>query len=140
MKIIQVNDVLTLDDDNEYLVLKILDLKEGNFYLLSKLDDDEPTDDVLIVTENSEYKIRMNMKNIKDMLPNYFKYSHKACIVNMNKVEAFDWKNYMIYFSNGTSTNLLSRSARARLSTRLPSSTKRTSRSISASSSCLSAC
>lgn len=54
MKIVQVNDVLTLDNNNEYLVLKILDLKEGNFYLLSKMDEDEPTDEVLIVTENSD--------------------------------------------------------------------------------------
>ena len=34
---------------------------------------------------------------------------------NMNKVEAFDWKNYMIYFSNGTSTNLLSRTHKKEL-------------------------
>ena len=54
MKIVQVNDVLTLDDDNEYLVLKILDLPEGNFYLLSKLDDEEMTDEFLIVNENSD--------------------------------------------------------------------------------------
>ena len=55
MKIVQVNDVLTLDDNNEYLVLKILDLQEGNFYLLSKLDEDEDmTDEILIVTENSD--------------------------------------------------------------------------------------
>ena len=55
MRIVHVNDVLTLDDDNEYLVLKILDLPEGNFYLLSKLDEDEEmTDEVLIVTENSD--------------------------------------------------------------------------------------
>lgn len=70
---------------------------------------------IIIVTENSEYMIRINLKDIKDMLPNYFEYSHKACIINMNKVEAFDWKNYIIYFSNGTSTNLLSRTHKKEL-------------------------
>lgn len=69
----------------------------------------------VIVTENSEYMIRINMKDIKDMLPKTFKYSHKACIVNMDKVEAFDWKNYEIYFSNGTKTNLLSRTHKKEL-------------------------
>ena len=54
MKIVQVNDVLTLDNNNDYLVLKILDLPEGNFYLLSKLDDEEMTDEFLIVNENSD--------------------------------------------------------------------------------------
>ena len=54
MKIIQVNDVLTLDNDMDYLVLKILDLKDGNFYLLSKLDDDEITDETLVVVENED--------------------------------------------------------------------------------------
>lgn len=70
---------------------------------------------IIVVTENSEYKIRINMKDIKKLLPNYFKYSHKACIVNMNKVEAFDWKNYIIYFSNGTSSYLLSRTHKKEL-------------------------
>ena len=70
---------------------------------------------LVIVTENTEYKIRINMKDIKNMLPSCFKYSHKACIVNMNKVEAFDWKNYEIYFSNGTKINLLSRTHKKEL-------------------------
>lgn len=70
---------------------------------------------LLIVTENSEYKIRLNMKDIINMLPKTFKYSHKACIVNIDKVEAFDWKNYEIYFSNGTKTNLLSRTHKKEL-------------------------
>ena len=54
MKIIKVNDVLTMDDDKYYLVLKILDLSDGNYYLLSKLEDDEMTDDAMIVVENSD--------------------------------------------------------------------------------------
>lgn len=54
MKIIQVNDVLTLDNDSEYVVLKILDLEEDHYYLLSKLEDDEVTDEVLIVAENDD--------------------------------------------------------------------------------------
>ena len=54
MKIIKVNDVLTMDDDKDYLVLKILDLSDGNYYLLSKLEDDEMTDDAMIVVENSD--------------------------------------------------------------------------------------
>ena len=70
---------------------------------------------LIVVTENSEYIIRINMKDIKKMLPKTFKYSHKACIVNMNKVEAFDWKNYEIHFSNGTKTNLLSRTHKKEL-------------------------
>ena len=54
MKIIQVNDVLTLDNDIDYLVIKMLDLEDGSFYLLSKLDDDEITDEVIIVVENED--------------------------------------------------------------------------------------
>lgn len=73
---------------------------------------------IVVVTENNEYKIRINMKDLKLMLPEYFKYSHKACIVNTNKVEAYDWKNYEIHFSNGAKTNLLSRTHKKELNTK----------------------
>ena len=70
---------------------------------------------LVIVTDKNEYKIRMNMKDIKSMLPKTFKYSHKACIINTERVEAYDWKNYEIYFSNGMKTNLLSRTHKKEL-------------------------
>lgn len=64
---------------------------------------------VIIVTKCSEYKIRISLKDIKKLLPKTFKYSHKACIINIEQVEAFDWKNYEIYFNTSHKTNLLSR-------------------------------
>ncbi len=70
---------------------------------------------ISIVTKNSEYKIRINMKDIKKLLPEYFKYSHKACIINTTQVEAYDWKNYEIYFSSAQKTNLLSRTHKKEL-------------------------
>ena len=55
MNVIQVDDILTLDDDNKYVVVKTLDLNEGSFYLLSRLDEDEDvTDETVIMTENKD--------------------------------------------------------------------------------------
>ena len=62
MKVIQIDDVLTLDDDNEYVVVKTLDLNEESYLLLSKLDDDEVTSETLIVKENSDN----TLSHIKD--------------------------------------------------------------------------
>ena len=70
---------------------------------------------LVIVTKHSQYKIRINMRDIKELLPKNFKYSHKACIINTDQVEAYDWKNYEIYFHSSQKTNLLSRTHKKEL-------------------------
>lgn len=70
---------------------------------------------VIIVTNNKEYKVRINLKEIKKKLPKYFKYSDKACIINTRRAEIYDWKNYQISFDNGLSIGLLSKTHKKEL-------------------------
>lgn len=70
---------------------------------------------IFIVTKNSQYKIRMSMKQIKELLPKEFQFSHKACIINTSLVEAYDWKNYEVIFNNGKKTNLISKTHKKEL-------------------------
>ena len=69
----------------------------------------------VIVTNNGEYKIPMTLVKVKSLLPDYFVYSHKSCIINTMKVNAYDWANLTIFFDNGTKTYLLSRTHRKEL-------------------------
>ena len=64
---------------------------------------------IIIVTDNNEYKIYYSLRSVKEKLPNYFKYTHKACIVNMNRVDAISFKDKTVIFDNGKSTNLISK-------------------------------
>lgn len=41
MKEIELYDIITLENNKEYTVLRLLELDENTYYLLSKIDDDE---------------------------------------------------------------------------------------------------
>ncbi len=64
---------------------------------------------VVIVTATDEYRLNIGMKEIYEKLNSNFVFTHKASIVNMKKVKKIDWKNYIIFFDNNTSSILVSR-------------------------------
>ena len=63
----------------------------------------------IIYTKSREYETTETLKDIKIHLKGNFKYSHRACIINMNNVKSIDSKNKIITFINNKSINLLSR-------------------------------
>ena len=71
---------------------------------------------IVIVTKYDRYFSRMNLKEVKKNLPNYFKYSDKACIINTRHVEIYDWKRSIIKFDNGSEINFLSKTHKKELS------------------------
>lgn len=64
---------------------------------------------IVIVTDNNEYRMNKNIKDIIKILDSRFKITHKACIVNMDRVEALIWKENKIVFDNKLEIYLLSR-------------------------------
>ena len=71
---------------------------------------------IVIVTKTNNYNSRMSLKEIKNILPKYFKYSDKACIINIRHVEIYDWKRPIIKFDNGLEINFLSKTHKKELS------------------------
>lgn len=63
----------------------------------------------IIVTNNGEYKVPMTLIKTKELLPSYFKYSHKSCIINVKRKEAIDWSKKIIIFDNGIKCDLVSK-------------------------------
>lgn len=63
----------------------------------------------IIVTNNTEFKISLNMDKIFEKLDQRFKISHKACIVNSDKIELINWKENKITFNNNKHIYLLSK-------------------------------
>ncbi len=72
----------------------------------------------VIVTEKSEYKVPLSLVKIKEMLPNYFVFTHKACIVNSKRVDAYVWNEGKVIFDDGKEALFLSKTHRKELENR----------------------
>lgn len=62
----------------------------------------------IIITDSNKYKIYMSMADLKNKLPDSFKQSHRACIINEDRVENINKNKNIIVFDNGVSIDLLS--------------------------------
>lgn len=69
----------------------------------------------VIVTNNSEYRIPGNISDLIKKLGPSFKFTHKGCIVNMNRVEALVWRENKITFDTGKEIYLLSKTHKKEL-------------------------
>ena len=70
----------------------------------------------VIVTDVQEYKVPLNLVRIKGLLPEYFVFTHKACIVNSNRAQAYVWNENKVIFDNGKEAPFLSKTHKKELS------------------------
>ena len=64
---------------------------------------------VVIVTDNSSYLVNLGVKEILNILDDRFKMVHRSCIVNTDKVSAYDWSKSKIILKDGKEVNYLSK-------------------------------
>lgn len=76
---------------------------------------DNETDKTTIVTTDGEYPVRDSLSSIADKLDGRFYQTHRACFVNLDKIESVDFKNSIVYFNNDTSIAYLSRNYKKEL-------------------------
>jgi two-component system response regulator AgrA len=79
-----------------------------------------PADDILYITRDSierkcvistdyaQFKINKTLTEMLEMLDGRFKKSHRACIVNMDRVRVIEHHKRRIIFDNASTTDLLS--------------------------------
>lgn len=63
-----------------------------------------------IVTKDKEYFQNVSIANIRKELPDYFRVSSKGTVINIKNVSKIDWQEYKVYFNNGSSAFVVSRS------------------------------
>ena len=63
-----------------------------------------------IVTSNGNYFQNISIKDIKGDLPEYFIYSNKGVLINFKNIDKIDWNSNKVYFKDGVSDYLVSRS------------------------------
>lgn len=100
---------------------KIISFKSQKELHHVKLDNvmyvfkDNETDKTTIVTVDGEYPVRDPLSSIADKLDSRFYQTHRACYVNLDKIESVDFKNSIVYFNNDTSIAYLSRNYKKEL-------------------------
>lgn len=79
-----------------------------------------PTKDILFITRDSierksviktdysQFKISKTLIELLEILGNPFSESHRACIINMDRVRIIDRKKKLITFDSGVTTDLIS--------------------------------
>lgn len=73
----------------------------------------------LITTNNKTYIVNKNLTDIKSKLNNNFIQTHRACIINIEKVQKVDKKNNSITFENNHTIDLISRNYKKELINKL---------------------
>ena len=62
----------------------------------------------IIKTDYTEYEVNKTLIELYNLLDNRFSYSHRACIVNEERISEHDKKNKIITFDNGEITTIVS--------------------------------
>ena len=62
----------------------------------------------IVNTEYAQFKINKTLIEMLEMVDGRFKQSHRACIINMDRVRVIDHHKKQIIFDNATKTDLLS--------------------------------
>lgn len=91
------NNYLIFNENNNNYSINM-----DNILYLTK--DDRKT---IIVTNNGEYSVYTSLNKINSLLSKDFVKTHRACIVNLNRVEKIDFNRKVIYFDNGLRSDLL---------------------------------
>ena len=93
---------------------KILRVNDGNTLYTINLDDilyltkESVSRKTIIVTDYTEFQLSKSLQSIKELLDDNFVQTHRACVVNKNRVCKIDFKNKIICFDNNLEIDLLS--------------------------------
>lgn len=66
----------------------------------------------VIVTDKNTYYLRKSLNDISNLLDNRFKKVHRACLLNICRVQKFNWAQNYFVLDNGLNVNLLSKKYR----------------------------
>ncbi len=98
--------------------IKIQD--DGSVYII-------PVEDILYVTRDSvdrkaviitsydEFRVNKSLIEIKELVGTTLKQSHRACLVNEDRIRKIDKRNNIIHFDDGKTTDLMSASFKKEL-------------------------
>lgn len=63
----------------------------------------------IFVTDRNRYEVPLNLVKVKTLLNDDFVFTHKSCIINKKRAQAYMWSENKIIFDNGKSISYLSK-------------------------------
>ena len=106
--------------ENIDICLRMLNIEKVYRYTYKSIDYSLPIDSIdyviregrqtKIVTCNNNYYQNISIKDIKLLLPEYFICSNKGVLINFKNIDKIDWNKEIVYFKDGKSEYLVSRS------------------------------
>ena len=106
--------------ENIDICLRMLNIEKVYRYIYKSVDYSIPIDSIdyiiregrqtKIVTCNNNYYQNISIKDIKILLPKYFICSNKGVLINFKNIDKIDWNKEIVYFKDGKSEYLVSRS------------------------------
>ena len=105
-----IREILKRNFDNKMFVYKAnnVDLTLYYKYILYIYREKEERK-LVIVTNNNSYRVNMSIKEILTLLDDRFKQCHRSCIVNVNRVEEFNYKEGYFVLDTGIKIYMLSK-------------------------------
>lgn len=76
------------------------------------LTRDKETRKLIVCTDNNDYNLNINVTDSLDLLDDRFKMTHRACIVNTDRVQEYNWTKGYFVLDDGTKVNMLSKKYR----------------------------
>ena len=64
---------------------------------------------VVLVTDHNRFTVSLGVNDITNYLDSSFAVVHRACIVNKNRVQKYNWKEKCFVLDNGERVNMLSK-------------------------------
>ena len=64
---------------------------------------------VVLVTDHNRFTVSLGVNDITNYLDSSFAVVHRACIVNKNRVQKYNWSEKYFILDNGESVNMLSK-------------------------------
>ncbi len=76
---------------------------------ITHLYRDKESRKLIICTDNNNYAINISVADSLNLLDERFKMVHRACIVNTDRVEVYNWVKGFFILDNGNKVHMLSR-------------------------------
>lgn len=102
--------ILNKNFDNKLFVYKSrnVDLKIYLKNILYIYRDKEERK-VVVVTDNNKFIVGLGVQEVLDLLDSSFALVHRACIVNKNRVQKYNWSDKYFVLDTGEEVNMLSK-------------------------------
>ena len=96
--------------DNKMFKYKNRNIDIQVFYrAITHIIRDKESRKLIINTDNNNYSLNLNVTDSLKYLDERFKQIHRACVVNTERVESYNWSKGYVVLDNGKRINMLSK-------------------------------